>query len=64
MPAKKCMKCGAELTSDEIGLHLKLVNRGSTEFMCKNCLSKHFDIPLEKLDELVIRFREMGCSLF
>lgn len=29
-----CMKCGRQLTYDEVALHRKLINRGSEEFMC------------------------------
>ena len=60
----KCLKCGAELTSDEVGLHRKLVNRGATEYMCISCLSVHFKINPEELHELIIRFRSYGCMLF
>ncbi len=59
-----CMTCGKALTSNEIGLHKKLVNRGSTEFMCKKCLSAHFKITEEQCDELIEKFKRSGCILF
>ena len=64
MSSEQCIKCGAGLSQDEKALHRKLVNRGAEEFMCKRCLSAHFDIPVEKLDELVIYYRKQGCMLF
>ena len=59
-----CVRCGASLTRDEIGLTKKLVNRGCTEFLCYECLAKHFQVSTELLREKVEQFREMGCVLF
>ena len=61
---KYCLKCGKELTNDEKGLHCKLVNRGSKEFMCIDCLSQYFNIPVPKLYEAIEQYRRQGCVLF
>ncbi len=58
------MKCGAALSQDEMALHRKLVNRGAETFFCKKCLSAYFEIPLERLDELIEYYRSTGCQLF
>ena len=60
----KCIKCGRELTYDETALHRKMINRGATEFMCIDCLAKHFGTTVEKLKERIEYFRKTGCSLF
>lgn len=60
----KCIKCSKELTKNDIGLHKKLINRGAKEFMCINCLSAYFKIPVEILEKKIIYFKEMGCTLF
>ena len=62
--ADRCMKCGRELTSDEIGLHRKLVNRGAQTFMCADCLCDYFPLDREKIPALIARFRAQGCVLF
>ncbi len=62
--ADTCIRCSAALTRDEIGLTKKLINRGCTEFMCYDCLAKHFDVTVTLLREKVEQFREMGCLLF
>ena len=59
-----CMTCGAPLSRDEIGLHKKLVNRGSKQFCCIHCLSKEFKVSEEELRALIERYRASGCTLF
>lgn len=59
-----CIRCGAPLTNDEIGLTKKLINRGTTQFLCYECLAKHFQVTVALLKEKVEQFREMGCMLF
>lgn len=59
-----CIRCGAPLTRDEIGLTKKLINRGCTEFLCYHCLAKHFQVTVEDLRRKIAEFREMGCTLF
>lgn len=59
-----CKICGRELTRDEIGLTKKLINRGATEFLCLDCLSKKFDMTAEECQTLIAHFREAGCHLF
>ena len=59
-----CIRCHAPLSSDEVGLTKKLINRGSTEFQCYACLAEHFRVSVELLKEKVEQFREMGCLLF
>lgn len=60
----KCMHCGKILSNDEIGLHKRLINRGDTEFMCKECLSAYFKVSTELLDKKIEHFKNMGCILF
>lgn len=60
----KCIKCGKELTGNDIGLTKKLINRGSTEFMCIDCLAKKFDCPRELLEKKICQFKASGCTLF
>lgn len=59
-----CIKCGAKLTRDDIGLHRKLVNRGAREFMCIHCLAEKFKVPVERLREKIEEYKAYGCTLF
>ena len=58
------MECGRELTPDEIGLHKKMINRGSTKFMCITCLANFYHCEEELLLRKIEQFREDGCMLF
>lgn len=58
------MQCGRELSADEIGLHKKMINRGSTEFMCIACLAAFFHCEEKLLKQKIQQFREEGCMLF
>ena len=60
----KCIKCGAELSKDEIALHKKLVNRGAAEHCCIRCLAAHLDVPVKLLEEKIVQFKKEGCTLF
>ncbi|MCQ2431172.1 MAG: hypothetical protein MJ175_01070 [Clostridia bacterium] len=62
--AEHCTACGKKLERDEIGLHKKLVNRGSTRFLCKPCLAAKFRMSIEDCDHLIANFKAAGCSLF
>ena len=59
-----CLRCGQPVTRDEIGLTKKLINRGTTQWLCYTCMSRHFDVTVDALRRKVEEFREMGCLLF
>ena len=59
-----CIRCGAALTRDEIGLTKKLINRGAEEFMCVDCLARYFEVRPEDIQERIRHFRQTGCTLF
>lgn len=59
-----CIKCGAKLSFDEIGIYKKLVHRGATEYLCKSCLSSHFNCDVSQIDEKISYYKKMGCTLF
>ena len=59
-----CKDCGRELTPEDEGLTKKLINRGATEFFCKECLAVKFNCTTELLDRKIEQFRKQGCSLF
>ena len=60
----QCMKCGRPLTSDEIGIHKKMINRGAEQFFCLSCLSAYTGISEESIRAKIEHFRRQGCLLF
>ncbi len=60
----KCIKCGKEITHNEVGLTKKLINRSATEYMCIECMSKYFGVTVERLNEKIEEFIHAGCTLF
>lgn len=59
-----CMCCGKELSYNEIGAHRKFINRGSTQFLCRNCLAQKLDVTPEMIDLKIEQFKNQGCTLF
>lgn len=59
-----CRDCGKSLSTDEIAIYKKMVNRGATSFLCITCLSAHFDCTEDDLREKIEYFRKSGCTLF
>ena len=61
----KCVNCERDLTTNEIGLHKRLINKGATsDFMCISCLAKYFGCTEELLREKIAHYRNQGCVLF
>lgn len=60
----RCMRCGKELTRDEIGAYKKLIYRGSKEFLCLKCLASRLQVSEDLLREKIEQFRAQGCVLF
>lgn len=61
----KCIKCGAELSRDDIGLYKKLIDRAAEkDFMCKSCQAEHFKVEISLLDQKIEEFKYQGCLLF
>ncbi len=62
--ARRCAVCGRQVSSDEAALTRKLINRGTSRFLCLSCLSEHFQVSTEELQRKIREFKAMGCTLF
>jgi len=49
----RCIRCGKELNTIDIGAYKKFINRGSTEFMCKSCLADDLNVSEELIDKKI-----------
>lgn len=59
-----CTKCNRPLKMDEIALHKRMIDRGSSKFMCLSCMAKYFNVSEALLKEKADHFRKEGCTLF
>lgn len=64
MKDEKCMHCSVHLSSDEIGLYKKMINRGAERGLCIRCLSAELGVSVDELKERIEYFRSLGCTLF
>ncbi len=60
----ECIKCGKQVSADEIGATRKMINRSATEFFCLSCLAERFDVKESLLHEKIEEWRAYGCTLF
>ena len=61
---EECIVCRRPVTSDEMAMTRKLINRGATQFLCLPCLARRFDAAEEELLERMQAFMDLGCTLF
>lgn len=59
-----CKNCNKPLTTNEIGLYKRLVSMIENEYLCKECLAKHFKCEIKVLDDKIEQYKSMGCTLF
>ncbi|HBV68273.1 MAG TPA: hypothetical protein DEF04_08875 [Clostridiales bacterium] len=65
MDKKNCYVCEKEnLSKNEIGLTIKLLNKNTKYFYCLDCLAEYLEVDTELLLEKVEEFKEQGCPLF
>jgi predicted transcriptional regulator len=61
----QCLKCHAPLSSDEIAIYRKLVNRGAAHCMCIDCLAAYMETTRQEIENLIRYYKESGqCTLF
>ncbi len=61
---ERCRKCGMSLTSDEIAITRKLINRGTTVYYCADCLAEAFDVRRADIEAKIVYYKKSGCTLF
>ncbi len=59
-----CKNCGKSLSFNEMGLCKKLINRGTTEFYCIDCLAENLRCDADFLRDRISYYAETGCTLF
>ncbi len=59
-----CRRCGRMLTRDEAAVTAKLIDRGTKDFYCTDCIADRFRVDAQVIRDKITQFREMGCTLF
>ncbi len=59
-----CANCNGKISSEDVALTMKMINRGATTYYCKKCLAEKFSTTEEKIDELIEVWKKQGCTLF
>lgn len=60
----RCRDCEKELTTNEIGISIRLMSRDGKLLLCRQCLSQELKVAPEIIDKKIDQFRQMGCPLF
>ncbi|MBY0114571.1 hypothetical protein NST33_03960 [Paenibacillus sp. FSL L8-0435] len=60
-----CTSCHVPLSSDDVGIYLKLISRSAQQFLCIDCIGVKLNCGREPIEKLIRYFRESGnCALF
>lgn len=50
--------------ADEEGLCMKMLGPFTEEFYCLDCLAEKMKVPKTALENIIVKFRKRGCTLF
>ncbi len=59
-----CRDCAQVLTTNEIGISLRLLGRDGKQLLCRNCIAQQFQVDPAVIDRKIEQFRRQGCPLF
>lgn len=59
-----CQSCAKSLSTNEIGISMRLLGRDGRNLFCRECLARELKIDPALVDKKIEQFRKMGCPLF
>lgn len=59
-----CQNCGQTLSTNEIGISLRLLGRDGRRILCRECLALELKVDPALIDRKIEQFKRMGCPLF
>ncbi|MBQ8495813.1 MAG: hypothetical protein IJ465_08675 [Clostridia bacterium] len=60
----RCQQCEREMTTNELGISLRLMGRDGKILLCRECLAARLQVPPETIDKKIEQFKNQGCPLF
>lgn len=64
MKTVRCASCRRILCTDEVALNQRLLGMQIGSFSCTDCLAQKLHTTPAHLENLIARFKEMGCAYF
>lgn len=61
---KQCPRCGKTLSTNEIGISLRLLGRDGSRLLCRECLAAELKVEPDVIDQKIRQFKNQGCPLF
>lgn len=62
---KTCSECGKNVRqNDVLAMNMKYHGRSTTDFKCKKCLMREFNMSKDDWNDKVADFKQQGCKLF
>jgi len=58
-----CQNCNNPLSTNEVGISLRLLGRDGRRILCRQCLSRELKIAPELIDRKIEQFKRQGCPL-
>lgn len=61
---QECQFCKKKLSTNEIGISLRLLGRDGKRLLCRECLATDLRIDPSLIDKKIEQFKKQGCPLF
>ncbi len=59
-----CQNCTKTISTNEVGISLRLLGRDGRRILCRECLSQELKVDPQLIDRKIEQFKRQGCPLF
>lgn len=59
-----CQFCDKALSTNEIGISMRLLGRDGKRLLCRECLARNLNVDPQLIDKKIEQFKKLGCPLF
>lgn len=61
---RQCQTCNRELTTNEIGISMRLLGKDGKRLLCRQCLAQELNVDIAVIEKKIQQYKKMGCPLF